>query len=119
MLVITPQFDVSVVPPNMAKSSSNGVSVCRPQGYDDKWRYYPGYDASFDDDYRRQRDQYKDDFDRRSVHSEQSAHSLHSSQSHRSRRSSFSSRSQQVCVYMDLRKTVVISFQCWYFFIGY
>uniref|UniRef100_A0A8C7KIP9 Protein transport protein sec16 n=1 Tax=Oncorhynchus kisutch TaxID=8019 RepID=A0A8C7KIP9_ONCKI len=98
------RFDVSVVPPNMAKSSSNGVSVCRPQGYDDKWRYYPGYDASFDDDYRRQRDQYKDDFDRRSVHSEQSAHSLHSSQSHRSRRSSFSSRSQQVCVYMDLGK---------------
>uniref|UniRef100_A0A8C7KQK9 Protein transport protein sec16 n=1 Tax=Oncorhynchus kisutch TaxID=8019 RepID=A0A8C7KQK9_ONCKI len=97
--VITPQFDVSVVPPNMAKSSSNGVSVCRPQGYDDKWRYYPGYDASFDDDYRRQRDQYKDDFDRRSVHSEQSAHSLHSSQSHRSRRSSFSSRSQQSEVY--------------------
>uniref|UniRef100_A0A8C7KQQ2 Protein transport protein sec16 n=1 Tax=Oncorhynchus kisutch TaxID=8019 RepID=A0A8C7KQQ2_ONCKI len=89
----------SVVPPNMAKSSSNGVSVCRPQGYDDKWRYYPGYDASFDDDYRRQRDQYKDDFDRRSVHSEQSAHSLHSSQSHRSRRSSFSSRSQQSEVY--------------------
>uniref|UniRef100_A0A8C8GEG2 Protein transport protein sec16 n=1 Tax=Oncorhynchus tshawytscha TaxID=74940 RepID=A0A8C8GEG2_ONCTS len=75
------------------------VSVCRPQGYDDKWRYYPGYDASFDDDYRRQRDQYKDDFDRRSVHSEQSAHSLHSSQSHRSRRSSFSSRSQQSEVY--------------------
>uniref|UniRef100_A0A4W5PZX0 Protein transport protein sec16 n=1 Tax=Hucho hucho TaxID=62062 RepID=A0A4W5PZX0_9TELE len=92
-------FDVSVVPPNMAKSSSNGVSVCRPQGYDDKWRYYPGYDASFDDDYRRQRDPYRDDFDRRSVHSEQSAHSLHSSQSHRSRRSSFSSRSQQSEVY--------------------
>uniref|UniRef100_A0A674E1I3 Protein transport protein sec16 n=1 Tax=Salmo trutta TaxID=8032 RepID=A0A674E1I3_SALTR len=88
-----------VVPPNMAKSSSNGVSVCRPQGYDDKWRYYPGYDATFDDDYRRQRDQYRDDFDRRSVHSEQSAHSLHSSQSHRSRRSSFSSRSQQSEVY--------------------
>uniref|UniRef100_A0A674E129 Protein transport protein sec16 n=1 Tax=Salmo trutta TaxID=8032 RepID=A0A674E129_SALTR len=81
------------------ESSSNGVSVCRPQGYDDKWRYYPGYDATFDDDYRRQRDQYRDDFDRRSVHSEQSAHSLHSSQSHRSRRSSFSSRSQQSEVY--------------------
>uniref|UniRef100_A0A674E2E1 Protein transport protein sec16 n=1 Tax=Salmo trutta TaxID=8032 RepID=A0A674E2E1_SALTR len=83
----------------MQTSSSNGVSVCRPQGYDDKWRYYPGYDATFDDDYRRQRDQYRDDFDRRSVHSEQSAHSLHSSQSHRSRRSSFSSRSQQSEVY--------------------
>uniref|UniRef100_A0A674E226 Protein transport protein sec16 n=1 Tax=Salmo trutta TaxID=8032 RepID=A0A674E226_SALTR len=78
---------------------SSSISVCRPQGYDDKWRYYPGYDATFDDDYRRQRDQYRDDFDRRSVHSEQSAHSLHSSQSHRSRRSSFSSRSQQSEVY--------------------
>lgn len=36
---------------------------------------------------------YGDDFDRRSVHSEQSVHSSHS---HHSRRSSFSSRSQQV-----------------------
>ncbi|XP_019900315.2 protein transport protein Sec16A isoform X3 [Esox lucius] len=71
----------------------------RPQGYDDQWRYYPGYDASFDDDYRRQRDLYGDDFDRRSVHSEQSAHSLHSSHSHHSRHSSFSSRSQQSQVY--------------------
>uniref|UniRef100_A0A8C3G8B9 Protein transport protein sec16 n=1 Tax=Cyclopterus lumpus TaxID=8103 RepID=A0A8C3G8B9_CYCLU len=60
------------------------------------WQYYPGYDASFDDDYRRRGEAYADDFDRRSVHSEQSAHSVHSSQSHHSRRSSFSSRSQQV-----------------------
>ncbi|XP_074545957.1 protein transport protein Sec16A isoform X3 [Halichoeres trimaculatus] len=72
----------------------------RKEGYDDQWRYYPGYDASFDDDYRRGRgEMYGDDFDRRSVHSEQSAHSVHSSHSHHSRRSSFSSRSQQSQVY--------------------
>uniref|UniRef100_A0A8B9HMW4 Protein transport protein sec16 n=1 Tax=Astyanax mexicanus TaxID=7994 RepID=A0A8B9HMW4_ASTMX len=47
-----------------------------PRGYDDPWRYYPGYDSSFDDDYRR-RDPYADEFDRRSVHSERSAHSYH------------------------------------------
>ncbi|XP_034753087.1 protein transport protein Sec16A isoform X5 [Etheostoma cragini] len=71
----------------------------RKEGYDDQWRYYPGYDASFDDDFRRRGETYADDFDRRSVHSEQSAHSVHSSQSHNSRRSSFSSRSQQSQVY--------------------
>ncbi|KAM8827937.1 protein transport protein Sec16A isoform 1-T2 [Spinachia spinachia] len=71
----------------------------RKEGYEDQWRYYPGYDASFDEDYRRRREPYADDFDRRSVHSEQSAHSVHSSQSHHSRRSSFSSRSQQSQVY--------------------
>ncbi|XP_074474818.1 protein transport protein Sec16A isoform X4 [Sebastes fasciatus] len=71
----------------------------RKEGYDDQWRYYPGYDASFDDDYRRRGEPYVDDFDRRSVHSEQSAHSVHSSHSHHSRRSSFSSRSQQSQVY--------------------
>ncbi|XP_030598385.1 protein transport protein Sec16A isoform X3 [Archocentrus centrarchus] len=83
-----------------------GESYANPQmyparkaGYDDQWRYYPGYDASFDDDYRRQGDMYGDDFDRRSVHSEQSAHSVRSSHSHHSRRSSFSSRSQQSQVY--------------------
>ncbi|XP_016325632.1 protein transport protein Sec16A-like isoform X2 [Sinocyclocheilus anshuiensis] len=65
------------------------------EGYDDPWRYYPGYDSSFDDDYRR-RDPYADDFDRRSVHSERSAHSVHSSHS---QHSSFSSRSQQSQVY--------------------
>uniref|UniRef100_A0AAX7UX05 Protein transport protein sec16 n=1 Tax=Astatotilapia calliptera TaxID=8154 RepID=A0AAX7UX05_ASTCA len=64
----------------------------RKAGYEDQWQYYPGYDASFDEDYRRQGDAYGDDFDRRSVHSEQSVHSSHS---HHSRRSSFSSRSQQ------------------------
>uniref|UniRef100_A0AAQ5X188 Protein transport protein sec16 n=1 Tax=Amphiprion ocellaris TaxID=80972 RepID=A0AAQ5X188_AMPOC len=68
-------------------------------GYEDQWRYYPGYDASFDDEYRRRGEMYGDDFDRRSVHSEQSAHSVHSSHSHHSRRSSFSSRSQQSQVY--------------------
>ena len=71
---------------------------CRREGYDDPWRYYPGYDSSFDDDYRRQRDAYGEELDRRSLHSEQSAHSIHSSHSHHSRRSSFSSRSQQVCL---------------------
>ncbi|KAG7241191.1 hypothetical protein INR49_025934 [Caranx melampygus] len=71
----------------------------RKDGYDDQWRYYPGYDPSFDDDYHRRGDMYGDDFDRRSVHSEQSAHSVHSSHSHHSRRSSFSSRSQQSQAY--------------------
>ncbi|XP_076014738.1 protein transport protein Sec16A isoform X2 [Genypterus blacodes] len=71
----------------------------RKEGYDDQWRYYPGYDTSFDDEHRRRSEMYADDFDRRSVHSEQSAHSVHSSQSHHSRRSSFSSRSQQSQVY--------------------
>ncbi|KAM9821020.1 protein transport protein Sec16A [Neosynchiropus ocellatus] len=71
----------------------------RKEGYDDQWRYYPGYDANFDEDYRRHGDTYGDDFDRRSVHSEQSAHSAHSSRSHHSRQSSFSSRSQQSQVY--------------------
>uniref|UniRef100_A0A8D3DBP0 Protein transport protein sec16 n=1 Tax=Scophthalmus maximus TaxID=52904 RepID=A0A8D3DBP0_SCOMX len=71
----------------------------RKDGYDDQWRYYPGYDPSFDDEYQRRAEVYADEFDRRSVHSEQSAHSVHSSQSHHSRRSSFSSRSQQSQVY--------------------
>ncbi|XP_043999924.1 protein transport protein Sec16A isoform X3 [Gambusia affinis] len=71
----------------------------RKDGYDDQWQYYPGYDRSFDDDNVRGRDAYGDDFDRHSVHSEQSAHSVHSSTSHHSRQSSFSSRSQQSQVY--------------------
>uniref|UniRef100_A0A8C1KXZ3 Protein transport protein sec16 n=1 Tax=Cyprinus carpio TaxID=7962 RepID=A0A8C1KXZ3_CYPCA len=71
------------------------MAASRKEGYDDPWRYYPGYDSSFDDECRR-REPYVDDFDRRSVHSEQSAHSVHSSHS---RRSSFSSRSQQSQVY--------------------
>uniref|UniRef100_A0A667WL62 Protein transport protein sec16 n=1 Tax=Myripristis murdjan TaxID=586833 RepID=A0A667WL62_9TELE len=75
------------------------VSESQREGYDEQWRYYPGYDPSFDDDYHRQRDPYGDDFDRRSIHSEQSAHSIHSSRGHHSRRSSFSSRSQQSQVY--------------------
>uniref|UniRef100_A0A8C1B5K6 Protein transport protein sec16 n=1 Tax=Cyprinus carpio carpio TaxID=630221 RepID=A0A8C1B5K6_CYPCA len=52
----------------------------RKEGYDDPWRYYPGYDSSFDDECRR-RDPYVDDFDRRSVHSE---HSFSSRQVYRS-----------------------------------
>ncbi|KAM9841400.1 protein transport protein Sec16A isoform 2-T2 [Aulostomus maculatus] len=71
----------------------------RKEGYDDQWRYYPGYDASFDEDYRQRGEMYGDDFDRRSVHSEQSAHSVHSSHSRHSRQSSFSSRSHQSQVY--------------------
>ncbi|XP_028317883.1 protein transport protein Sec16A isoform X2 [Gouania willdenowi] len=69
------------------------------EGYEDQWRYYPSYDSSFDDDSRRRVEAYGDDFDRRSIHSEQSAHSVHSSHSQHSRRSSFSSRSQQSQVY--------------------
>ncbi|XP_034459126.1 protein transport protein Sec16A isoform X1 [Hippoglossus hippoglossus] len=75
------------------------VYPARKEGVEDQWRYYPGYDPSFDDDYQRRGEIYGDEFDRRSVHSEQSAHSVHSSQSHHSRRSSFSSRSQQSQVY--------------------
>ncbi|KAF6729124.1 Protein transport protein Sec16A [Oryzias melastigma] len=70
----------------------------RKEGYDDQWRYYPGYDPSFDDE-NRGADMYGEDFDRRSIHSEQSAHSVRSSHSHHSRRSSFSSRSQQSQIY--------------------
>ncbi|KAL7844857.1 hypothetical protein SRHO_G00233960 [Serrasalmus rhombeus] len=78
----------------------------RPEGYDDPWRYYPGYDSSFDDDCRR-RDPYVDEFDRRSVHSERSAHSVHSAHS---RRSSFSSRSQQSQVYRSQPDLVAASY---------
>uniref|UniRef100_A0A672RMU1 Protein transport protein sec16 n=1 Tax=Sinocyclocheilus grahami TaxID=75366 RepID=A0A672RMU1_SINGR len=92
-----PQPLFSQTPVNFSTTSTQGIlNLAREakDGYDDPWRYYPGYDSSFDDECRR-RDPYTDDFDRRSVHSEQSAHSVHSSHS---RRSSFSSRSQQVCV---------------------
>ncbi|CAB1430777.1 unnamed protein product [Pleuronectes platessa] len=75
------------------------VYPARKEGFENQWQYYPGYDPSFDDDYQRRGEIYGDEFDRRSVHSEQSAHSVHSSQSHHSRRSSFSSRSQQSQVY--------------------
>ncbi|MBN3322407.1 SC16A protein, partial [Atractosteus spatula] len=75
----------------------------RPEGYDDRWRYDPRYDASFDDEYVRPRDAYGDEYDRRSVHSEQSAHSVRSS---RSQRSSFSSRSQQSQVYRSQQDLV-------------
>ncbi|KAK0152425.1 Protein transport protein Sec16A [Merluccius polli] len=71
----------------------------RREGYDDQWRYYPGYDASFDDDYRRRDESCLDDFDRRSVHSEMSAHSLHSNHTQHSRHSASSVRSQQSQVY--------------------
>uniref|UniRef100_A0A8C1L022 Protein transport protein sec16 n=1 Tax=Cyprinus carpio TaxID=7962 RepID=A0A8C1L022_CYPCA len=47
------------------------MAASRKEGYDDPWRYYPGYDSSFDDECRR-REPYVDDFDRRSVHSEHS-----------------------------------------------
>ncbi|KAJ3605888.1 hypothetical protein NHX12_027931 [Muraenolepis orangiensis] len=68
------------------------------EGYDDQWRYYPGYDASFDEDYRR-RDESGDDFDRRSVHSELSSRSVHSNHSQHSRHSASSVRSQQSQLY--------------------
>ncbi|KAI1904768.1 hypothetical protein AGOR_G00009090 [Albula goreensis] len=70
-----------------------------PSRADDQWRYDPRYDASFDEDYRQKWSHYGDESDRRSVHSEQSAHSARSSRSQHSRRSSFSSRSQQSQVY--------------------
>ncbi|XP_072310740.1 protein transport protein Sec16A isoform X2 [Eucyclogobius newberryi] len=82
----------------------------RKNGYDDQWRYYPGYDPSFDEDCRWRGDAYNDDFDRRSVHSEQSAHSVHSEHSHHSRRSSFSSRSQQSQVYRSQTDLVSAAF---------
>uniref|UniRef100_A0A665W551 Protein transport protein sec16 n=1 Tax=Echeneis naucrates TaxID=173247 RepID=A0A665W551_ECHNA len=85
-----------------AEGSAPSTAAAYPPGphyHDDQWRYYPGYDPSFDEDYHRRGEMYGDDFDRRSVHSEQSAHSVHSSHSHHSRRSSFSSRSQQSQAY--------------------
>ncbi|XP_069799394.1 protein transport protein Sec16A isoform X2 [Dendropsophus ebraccatus] len=67
--------------------------------YEDRWQYDPRYVGGFDDEPDARRDLTKDDFDRRSVHSEHSARSVHSERSSHSRRSSFSSRSQQSQVY--------------------
>ncbi|XP_077324370.1 protein transport protein Sec16A isoform X8 [Lithobates pipiens] len=67
--------------------------------YEDRWQYDPRYVGGFDDEIDARRDLAKDDFDRRSIHSEHSARSVHSEQSARSRRSSFSSRSQQSQIY--------------------
>ncbi|XP_068105226.1 protein transport protein Sec16A isoform X2 [Hyperolius riggenbachi] len=67
--------------------------------YEDRWQYDPRYVGGFDDETDARRDFAKDDFDRRSVHSEHSARSVHSERSSHSRRSSFSSRSQQSQVY--------------------
>ncbi|KAM3911354.1 protein transport protein Sec16A isoform 2-T2 [Leptodactylus fuscus] len=67
--------------------------------YEDRWQYDPRYVGGFDDEPDARRDLTKDDFDRRSVHSEHSARSVHSEHSSHSRRSSFSSRSQQSQVY--------------------
>ncbi|XP_066436346.1 protein transport protein Sec16A isoform X2 [Eleutherodactylus coqui] len=67
--------------------------------YEDRWQYDPRYVGGFDDEPDVRRDVTKDDFDRRSVHSEHSARSIHSERSAHSRRSSFSSRSQQSQVY--------------------
>nr|XP_028570104.1 protein transport protein Sec16A isoform X1 [Podarcis muralis] len=63
--------------------------------YEEHWQYDPRFTASFDD-LEPRRNLYGDEFDRHSVHSEQSGHSLRSSHS---RRSSFSSRSQQSQLY--------------------
>ncbi|XP_073455721.1 protein transport protein Sec16A isoform X5 [Aquarana catesbeiana] len=67
--------------------------------YEDRWQYDPRYVGGFDDEIDARRDLAKDDFDRRSIHSEHSARSVHSEQSVHSRRSSFSSRSQQSQIY--------------------
>ncbi|XP_056394304.1 protein transport protein Sec16A isoform X2 [Hyla sarda] len=67
--------------------------------YEDRWQYDPRYVGGFDDEPDARRDLVKDDYDRRSVHSEHSARSVHSERSNHSRRSSFSSRSQQSQVY--------------------
>ncbi|XP_068771471.1 protein transport protein Sec16A isoform X4 [Struthio camelus] len=67
----------------------------RHDQYEDHWRYDPRFAGSFDDEAEPHRDLYGDEFDRRSVHSERSAHSLRSSRSVHSHQSSFSSRSQQ------------------------
>ncbi|XP_073496867.1 protein transport protein Sec16A isoform X4 [Phyllobates terribilis] len=67
--------------------------------YEDRWQYDPRYVGGFDDEPDARRDLTKDDFDRRSVHSDHSARSIHSERSAHSRRSSFSSHSQQSQVY--------------------
>ncbi|XP_018427698.1 PREDICTED: protein transport protein Sec16A, partial [Nanorana parkeri] len=67
--------------------------------YEDRWQYDPRYVGGFDDEIDGRRDLAKDEFDRRSIHSEHSARSVHSERSTHSRRSSFSSRSQQSQVY--------------------
>ncbi|XP_010215334.1 PREDICTED: protein transport protein Sec16A, partial [Tinamus guttatus] len=71
----------------------------RLEQYEDHWQYDPRFAGSFDDEAEPPRDPYGDEFDRRSVHSERSAHSLRSSRSVHSRQSSFSSRSQQSQLY--------------------
>ncbi|XP_068771477.1 protein transport protein Sec16A isoform X9 [Struthio camelus] len=71
----------------------------RHDQYEDHWRYDPRFAGSFDDEAEPHRDLYGDEFDRRSVHSERSAHSLRSSRSVHSHQSSFSSRSQQSQLY--------------------
>ncbi|RXM94448.1 Molybdopterin synthase catalytic subunit [Acipenser ruthenus] len=81
------------------------------EGYDDRWQYDPRYDSSFDDENAHPRDPYGDEYDRRSVHSEQSAHSVHSSHSQQSRRSSFSSRSQQSQVYRSQQDLVTAGYE--------
>ncbi|XP_063288941.1 protein transport protein Sec16A isoform X3 [Pelobates fuscus] len=67
--------------------------------YEDRWQYDPRYVGGFDDENEPRRDLAKDDFDRRSVHSEHSARSLRSEHSTHSRRSSFSSHSQHSQIY--------------------
>ncbi|XP_053551396.1 protein transport protein Sec16A [Bombina bombina] len=80
--------------PYQQKASYNYPS--RYNVYEDRWQYDPRYVGGFDDEIEPRRDMAKDDFDRRSVHSEHSAHSVHSSHS---RRSSFSSHSQHSQIY--------------------
>ncbi|KAK0132687.1 Protein transport protein Sec16B [Merluccius polli] len=94
-----PQLLQQQQPPAPPPPQQQQPYPARREGYDDQWRYYPGYDASFDDDYRRRDESCLDDFDRRSVHSEMSAHSLHSNHTQHSRHSASSVRSQQSQVY--------------------
>ncbi|KAM4696038.1 protein transport protein Sec16A [Rhinophrynus dorsalis] len=78
--------------------------------YEDRWQYDPRYDGGFDDENEPRRDLAKDDFDRRSVHSEQSVHSMHSRRSAHSRRSSFSSHSQHSQIYKSQQDLTATSY---------
>ncbi|XP_005408545.1 PREDICTED: protein transport protein Sec16A isoform X2 [Chinchilla lanigera] len=75
------------------RKESYTYSGGRPEKGDDHWRYDPRFAGSFDDEAEPHRDAYGEEADRRSVHSEQSAHSLPS------RRSSLSSHSHQSQIY--------------------
>ncbi|KAG8447520.1 hypothetical protein GDO86_014863 [Hymenochirus boettgeri] len=79
--------------------------------YEDRWQYDPRYVGGFDEDGDPRRDLLKDDFDRRSVHSEHSAHSVHSGRSAHSRRSSFSSHSQHSQIYKSQQDLTTAAYE--------